>query len=75
MTNAQLAEDYRNRGYYTNSSASEIHRDITRLINECIDADKHTRNGKFTVAFNKTKIAIAYIILNDLDANSAEVVK
>ena len=67
MNKKQLADDYRNRGYWSNSTAKEIKADVSKLKYEIKTADKRTYNGKITKAFNNAKIAIAEIILEQIE--------
>lgn len=66
MNNSELASDYRKRGYYTNSTADEIQKDICNLQSEIDTADKRTYNGKMTRTFNNAKIAIAKLMLESM---------
>ena len=69
-TNNELANEYRKKGYYTTSTKADVRADILKLRAEIEQADKRTYNGKMTRTFNNARIAIANIILADLEGSA-----
>jgi hypothetical protein len=63
MNTIELANDYQKRGWFTNMTSEQIKDEILELEQEILRVDKRTYNGKMTRTFNKSKIAIAKIIL------------